>query len=235
MDPAVSSTRPEVTMNQASETFTVHVSGPRPTLDELTKEVLDVIAAIPLFLCAPLVRHWHGHWGATAEEVAASLPGDDLVPGCQYVATRAISIDAAPECVWPWLAQIGFGKAGFYSNDLLDNAGHPSARHIIDELQQPQIGDWIPMYKKVNDTTAFRIAALKPGESILWVKPDSTWVWTLAARGSGTRLVTRLRILYRWNRPAEAGFSLLLNEFGDYPMMRKMLLGIKRRAEHFRH
>ena len=53
------------------------------------------------------------------------MPGDDLVPGCHYVCTRAITIGAPPEAVWPWLIQVGFGKAGFYSNDLLDNVGAP--------------------------------------------------------------------------------------------------------------
>jgi hypothetical protein len=65
------------------------------------------------------------------------MPGDELVPGCQYRCTRAISIDAPPSAVWPWLVQIGFGKAGFYSNDLLDNIAHPSADRILDEFQHP--------------------------------------------------------------------------------------------------
>ena len=133
--------------------------------------------------------------------------------------------------MWPWLVQVGFGRAGFYSNDLLDNIGHPSADHVVDELQEPRVGDWVPMFAKVNDTTAFRVAAIAPYEHLVWSKHDSTWAWTLAPAGAGTRLVTRLRILYRWEWPAEALLSLVLNEFGDFPMMRKMLLSLKQRAE----
>ena len=127
--------------------------------------------------------------------------------------------------------QVGFGKAGFYSNDLLDNVAHPSADRILDEFQDPKVGDWVPMFSKVNDTTAFKIAAIKPAEELVWVKPDSTWVWTLTDIGGRTRLVTRLRSLYRWHRPAGALMSLVLNEFGDFPMMRKMLRTLKQRAE----
>jgi hypothetical protein len=210
----------------------VHVAGPGPTARQLAGEVADVLAAVPLFAAAPLLRRWHRRWGATEAEIAAAMPGDELVPGCQYSATRAIAIDAPPAAVWPWLIQVGFGKAGFYSNDLLDNVGHPSASRVLDDLQNPRIGDWVPMFSRVNDVTAFRVAALEPPHELLWVKPDSTWAWRLGPAGSGTRLVTRLRILYRRDQPAGALLSLALNEFGDFPMMRKMLRGIRERAEH---
>lgn len=152
-------------------------------------------------------------------------------PDCQYRITRAISIDAQPDAVWPWLVQVGFGKAGFYANDLLDNLGHPSASHILTGFQHPAIGDWVPMFSKVNDTTAFRIAEIDPPRSLLWAKPDSTWAWRLTPAAYGARLVTRLRILYRWNRPLDALLSMTLNEFGDFPMMRRMLKDIRERAE----
>ncbi len=209
----------------------VHVNGPRPTLRQLAQEVRDVAAAVPLFATAPLLRHWHRRWGATDAEVAAAMPGDELVPGCQYQCTRAITIDVPPAAVWPWLVQVGFGKAGFYSNDLLDNVAHPSADRILDECQDPKVGDWVPMFSKVNDTTAFKIAAITPAQELVLLKPDSTWAWTLTELGGRSRLVTRLRILYRWHRPSGALMSLVLNEFGDFPMMRKMLLTLKQRAE----
>jgi hypothetical protein len=161
------------------------------------------------------------------------MPGDDLVPGCQYVITRAVSFDTPPSAVWPWLVQIGFGKAGFYSNDFLDNFGHPSADHVVNEFQDLHVGNWVPMFSKVNDTTAFKVAAFVPDESLLWQKPDSTWSWVLTPTSSGTRLVTRIRILSRWNKPAEAVFSLFLNEFGDFAMMRKMLLTLKKKVETY--
>ena len=160
------------------------------------------------------------------------MPGDELVAGCQYRCTRAITIDAPPAAVWPWLVQVGFGKAGFYSNDLLDNVGHPSADVILEEFQHPAVGDWIPMFSKVNDTTAFKVATIEPYAELVWFKPDSTWAWKLVERdGGNTRLVTRLRILYRWEQPLGAAASLVLNEVGDFPMMRKMLLTLKSRAE----
>lgn len=81
---------------------------------------LPVIQDLPLFLSAPLYRSWHLRWGATDTEVAASMPGDDLYPQAQYKTTRAITIDAPPSAVWPWLVQVGGGQAGFYSNDLLE-------------------------------------------------------------------------------------------------------------------
>jgi PPOX class probable F420-dependent enzyme len=214
-----------------TEKQVVHVSGPRPTPRQLAHELRDVAVAVPLFSTAPLLRHWHRRWGATDAEVAAAMPGDELVRDCRYRCTHAITIDVPPRAVWPWLVQVGFGKAGFYSNDLLDNVAHPSADRIVEEFQHPRVGDWVPMFSKVNDTTAFKIAALTPPEALVWVKPDSTWAWTLTDVGGSTRLVTRLRNLYRWHRPADALLSLVLNEFGDFPMMRKMLLTLKQRAE----
>jgi hypothetical protein len=193
----------------------------------------EIAVAAPLFLFAPLYRHWHVRWGATDEEIAASMPGDELVDHPSFNATRSITIDAPPEEVWPWLAQIGFGKAGFYSYDLLDNAGRPSANRILPEHQRPAIGDWVPMAGKVNETTAFKIKELNPNRSMLWEKPHSTWAWKLERLPNGrTRLVTRLKDRYSWRAdPANALLSLILLEFGDFPMMRKLLLGVKRRAE----
>jgi hypothetical protein len=211
---------------------TIEVAGERPTPVELAREVGDLLVALPWFATAPLLRRWHRRWGATDEEAGSSFFGDELLSDCQYECTRAIEIAAPPERVWPWLVQVGFGRAGFYSYDLLDNVGHPSATRIVPELQDVQVDDWVPMFHKINDTTAFRVAAIEPPHRLLWCKPDSTWAWDLQDDGAGgTRLLTRLRIRYRWTMPAQASFSLLLNELGDWPMMRKMLQEIKRRAE----
>jgi hypothetical protein len=217
---------------ESRDSQVVHVGGSRPTLGQLGRELVDVAAAVPLFLGAPLLRRWHRRWGATDAEVAAAMPGDDLVPGCQYSCTRAITIDVPPAAVWPWLVQVGFGKAGFYSNDLLDNVGHPSADHVLERFQHLEVGDWVPMFSKVNDVTAFRVASIDSARHLLWAKPDSTWAWTLTEAGGRTRLVTRLRILYPWRTsPFGALASLFLNEHGDFAMMRKMLLTLKQRAE----
>src|SRR5512133_1752244 len=89
------------------------------------------------------------------------------------------------------------------------------------------------MAAKVNETTAFRIAELDPSRSMLWVKPHSTWAWKLTPlEGGRTRLVTRLKDVFPWREaPGLALLSLILFELGDFPMMRKLLLGVKRRAE----
>lgn len=220
-------------MNAATDiaTTTVHVYGPRPTPRQFARELADVAVAFPLFVAAPFIRHWHRRWGATDAELAGPMPGDDLVPGCRTYCTRAITIDAPPSAVWPWLVQVGFGRAGFYSNDLLDNVARPSAHRILGEFQHPQAGDWVPMFSKVNDTTAFKIAAIESPSELVWAKPDSIWAWKLTEVDGRTRLVTRLRILYRWNQPLGALVSLFFMEVGDFPMMRRMLLTLKSRAE----
>jgi hypothetical protein len=194
--------------------------------------IVDALRAVPLFLTAPLVRHWHLHWGATDDEVRAPMPGDELVPDASVTATRAVTIDAPPEAVWPWIVQMGYRRGGFYTYDLLDNGGFRSADDVLPEYQHPRVGDWMPMAKTVNETTAFRVAGVAPNQWLLWSKPDSTWAWTLDRRpGDRTRLVVRLKQRYRWERPLSAALTMVLMELGDFAMMRKMLLGIKARAE----
>ena len=206
--------------------------GPRPTPRRLLAQVADALPAVALGLVAPLLRPWHSRWGATGEEVEAAMPGDELVPGCSVRWTRAVTVRATPDAVWPWLVQAGFGGAGFYSVNLLDNAGRPSARRVIPELQHLSVGDWVPMFTRVDERTAFRVRSFAPSAWLLWAKPDSTWAWTLAPLPGGrTRLVTRLRQRHDWSHPAGALVSVLLIELGDFPMMRRMLLGIARRAE----
>jgi hypothetical protein len=178
---------------------------PRPTIAELGHELLTVAADVPLFLTAPLYRRWHLRWGATPVEVASALPGDDLLPRAPFRCTRAITIDAPPEAVWPWLVQVGCLRAGFYSNDLVDNLGHPSAREIVPELQQLEVGQWVPMSPTPSDVTALRVDSFDVNRWLLWRKPDSTWVWALTELGDGkTRLVTRVHAVYEWTKPASA-------------------------------
>jgi len=194
---------------------------------------LDAVGAIPLFLTAPLYRRWHLRWGATDEEVHARMPGDEIVAAASFTATRAITINAPPEQVWPWIVQIGYRRAGFYTYDLLDNAGYPSANRILPQYQHVQVGDWMPMAKTVTETTAFKVTSFETGRWLLWQKPDSSWVWKLIPRDGGrTRLISRLRQRYRWQTPGPALLTVFLLEFGDFPMMRRVLTGIKARAEH---
>jgi len=151
--------------------------------------------------------------GITPDEVNAALPGDELLRQAQFRCTRAITIEAPPTLVWPWLVQVGCLRAGFCSNDLLDNLGHPSARVIVPELQHLEVGQWIPMSPTgPSDVTALRVEAFEIDEWLLWRKPDSTWAWRLTDTGHGTtRLVTRVHATYQWNRPLTAlpGVALL--------------------------
>ncbi len=204
----------------------------RPTRSELTAEARHVIADLPRFVTAPFYRDWHRRWGAMDAEVEAPMPGDEIITDTAYVATRAITIYAPPHEVWPWLVQVGCLRAGFYANDLLDNLGHPSARTILPEYQDLEVGQWIPMSPTPSDTTAFKVAGFELNQWLLWQQPLSTWSWRLTPLPKGrTRLVTRLRIHLDWHNRAMSLFSVILNECGDFPMMRRMLLGIRDRAE----
>lgn len=189
---------------------------------------------VPLFVTAPLYRRWHLRWGATEAEVSASLPGDDLQPFAQFRATRAISIEAPPEVVWPWLVQVGCRRAGWYSNDLMDNLGRPSSLEILDEFQQLEVGQWVPMsaFGEPTQLTAFKVAGFEAHRWLLWTKPESSWVWQLTSMANGaTRLVSRVHAARDWRKPGTALLGLVLMEFGDFAMFRRMLLGIKERAE----
>jgi len=209
----------------------------RPTRPELLAEAWHVAQDLPLFLTAPLYRRWHLRWGATAAEATAELPGDALVPAAQYRATRAITIDAPASQIWPWLVQVGCLRAGFYSNDLLDNLARPSTTTIIPALQDLEVGRLVPMSPpdKASDRTAFKVDAFQVNEWLVWSKPDSTWAWSLTPTpAGGTRLVTRIRAVYDWRHPLAAMTAVLLMEFGDFAMLRRMLRGIKARAESAR-
>lgn len=162
------------------------------------------------------------------------MPGDDLVQDAQFVATRAITIHAPPEDVWPWIQQVGFRRSGFYSYDLLDNLGHPSSHAILPEWQNLHVGEIAaPMADPPTAATSFTIAEVDAPRHLVWAKPDSTWAWRLEPVDvNRTRLVTRLKVRYRC-RP-DALVTVPLIEFGDFAMMRRMLLGLRDRAERHR-
>jgi hypothetical protein len=101
-------------------------------------------------------------WGATRNEIGSSMPGDDACPRPHLNATRAVTIAARPQDVWPWLVQWGWNRAGFYSYDLLDNLGRRSARSILPQFQHLRAGDLVPMGGRPTPATAFRVSRLEP-------------------------------------------------------------------------
>jgi hypothetical protein len=182
-----------------------------------------------------VLRPWQLRWGATDEEVHRAMPGDELVTRPTFNATRAVTVQAPPSLIWPWIVQIGFGRAGRYTYDLLDNFGRPSATRIVPDLQHLQAGDLVPFYQGIGapEGVGLLVKALQPEQWMLWwdeKTQDTTWAWALyPVDEQRTRLITRVRMRYRWTRPTIL-FSLLV-EFADLVMMRKCLLGIKQRAE----
>jgi hypothetical protein len=177
-----------------------------------------------------LFRPWQLRWGATADEVSRALPGDEVVAHPTFDATRAITIAARPDQIWPWLVQVGVKRAGWYSYDRLDNFGRPSAREIIPELQKNvSVGDVLGM--SPDGLQGIHILALDLPRSMMWgTLPDTTWLWLLEPQADGTtRLITRIRKRYRWLSPSIA-FSMLI-EFADIWMIRRMLLNLRERAE----
>jgi hypothetical protein len=193
-----------------------------------------VVAAVTLASVAftVLYRPWQLQWGATAEELSRPMPGDEIGHRPRFNATRVVTINARPEDIWPWLVQIGFGRAGWYTYDLLDNLGRHSAEHILPELQHIEPGDLVPIGP--GKSAGMYVKEFVLNRSLLWwTKKDeqTTWAWALyPAPDGGTRLVTRVRAPYSWRQPLSLVW-LPLFELADFPMMRKCLLGIKRRAE----
>jgi len=172
-------------------------------------------------------------WGARADEVTRELPGDELLPGAGLVTTRAITVDAPPKAIWPWLVQMGSGRGGAYTYDWIENLfglNMHSADAILPQFQDLKPGDELPMG---SGGPAMRVEVLDPPGALVLRMADMNWVWifTLFPEGKSTRLVSRNRIatdsLPWWSRP----FYQLFMEPGSLIMERKMLLGIKQRAE----
>jgi hypothetical protein len=195
------------------------------------------------------IRPWHLRWGATAEEAITPLAGDDLVPDAAYVTTRAATIQVPPGAVWPWLVQMGQGRAGFYTYDRLEQmigAAISSADLIVPELQQLAVGDTIPLSPVGGPKVAFldpggalvlfETMDLRTGQSIPSLPPtrwamDWTWSFTLRPTPAGaTQLLVRTRAAYRPRALLGLALPVLL-EPAHFVMERGMLLGIKRRAE----
>jgi hypothetical protein len=172
------------------------------------------------------IQPWQHRWGASDEEVHRPMPGDALIPDAAST-TRAITIAAPAEQVWPWLVQLGYGRAGWYSYDWIDNEGRPSADRILPQLQQLQVGDQIPMLPEMGP----RIREIQPNRYFVAGDQDgSTWCLALYPTPDGCRLVSRWRA--HWHMTMANAFWILISDPGPFIMERKMLKGIKARAEH---
>ena len=189
------------------------------------------VACIAVGVYIRVVRPWTKRWGATDDEVVRPMLGDNVVARADYVATRAVTIQATPEDVWPWLVQIGSGRAGWYSYDRLDNGGAPSATVILPEFQSLAVDQLVPMIP--GDEIGVWVKEIEPGCRILWWdrKGEYSWEWTLNEVSPGvTRLVSRLRATYPPLLSARTVYTLVATT-GDVVMMRRCLLGIRDRAE----
>ncbi len=185
-----------------------------------------------------LVRPWHLHWGATDQERSGSLPCDDLTPEADLTATRTITVDAPVEEVWPWIVQLGQGRGGFYSYDVLENlvgCDIHSADQAVPEWQSLEVGDQVRLHPEV----PLAVALLKPGEALVLrggvpmgdSSPpyDFTWAFVLREQPGGrTRLLVRERYVY-----TQKWAPLLVEpvEAISFVMSQKMLRGIRERAE----
>jgi hypothetical protein len=168
-------------------------------------------------------------WGATDQEVARAMPGDEIQPHPIFNATRAITINARPEQIWPWLLQIGYRRAGWYGYDWFDNDGIPSADRIIPQLQHMQVGDNVPISPIAN----IKVAAVEPNRYLLWKGESGHDSWILALYpidASHMRLVWRMHDApYQWTSPYV--IPQLFSDLADLVAVRQNMLGIKARAE----
>jgi hypothetical protein len=168
-------------------------------------------------------------WGATEVEATSRLPGDELLEDADGVATRAIGIDAPAAAVWPWLAQMGPSpRGGAYTYDWIENLlglNMHSVDHVLPEFQHPQVGDTIGY-----GSNRMRIERVEPEHVLASGSEDGNWVWTfvLEEHDGRTRLISR----NRFRLPTLlARIGMLPMEPGSLVMERKMLVGIKQRAE----
>jgi hypothetical protein len=183
-----------------------------------------------------IARRWLLQWHATTDEIAATLPGDELLAHADLTATRAITIEASPSDVWPWIAQMGQGRGGLYSYDGLENlAGLDmhSADRVVDTWQHVEVGDPFRLHPDV----ALEVARVEPGRALVVQGAgsmarhppfDFTWAFVLSGAHDRTRLVIRERYAYAgwWVRLLVEPIAVV-----SFVMSEKMLRGVRDRVE----
>lgn len=210
-------------------------------MGNLRRTVPLALAAVGAVVAYRAGRNAQLAFGTTEAERAAVLPGDELTPGADLVATRAVGIDAPPAQVWPWLVQMGQGRGGFYTYDALENlAGCDihSADALVEEWQHLTVGDEVRLAPEV----ALRVAVLEPGRALVLhgaapvdddgpMPFDFTWAFVVKPDdddGVASRLVVRERYVYRtsWADRMVEPVSWV-----SFVMTERMLRGIRERAE----
>ena len=214
----------------------------------MRRSLVLVGAAVAAAACAGrrLVNPWQRNWGATQAEVDSVLPGDGLIAAPVEQCTRAITIAASPEDVWPWLVQMGADRAGFYSYDWLENLfglDIHNADSVVHEWQQLEVGDivwadgaltggWVVERLVPGDALVMKVADVRTGRAVTRNEGVGfEFQWTFAVRptpAGGSRLIIRERVAYgrRLTRWVMSPVGLV-----SFVMTRKMLDGIRRRAE----
>jgi hypothetical protein len=191
-----------------------------------------LVLALVIFLAGYLLiyRPQQLRWGATDEEVMRAMPGDEIQRQPIFNATRAVTINARPEQIWPWLVQIGYQRAGWYGYDWIDNDGIPSADRIIPALQHLKVGDDMPIWKGNN----YKVVAVDPNRSLVWESQsghDSMVLALYPLDTSHTRLIWRKHDApYIWTSPTII-IPQLFSDLADVIAIRQNMLGIKARAE----
>ncbi len=219
-----------------------HRTAPSPGVGVLA--ALEGVALIVWNLVAtPFIGRRRLRWGTVGTEATDSVPGDELVPEPKWSYTLGIAVDESPEDVWPWIAQVGQGRGGFYTYQSLENmvgCRITNATEILAEHQHPVVGEDIYLHPTA---PPMRIEIVDPPNAlVLFGSPADTgaeesWgvsTWQFAVKpgpGGGSRLLTRGRYDYTSDRKSRLAFGRFPIEVITFVMSRKMMLEIKRLAE----